>query len=220
MPTENRSSNTELSKIVTEALVGMVSGVTGMKPPADEPLPGFIQAPIDRAVERIAGLVSRPAEQPQVEPIGEVVAFGKGLHEIAWSQGKMPSLGAKLYTHADPGEVERLREELAAQQRIHQRYSDAMCELGELLGIPEDDQCTPEVIEAARSMLAQLAERDALLRESSVFFQSIAHKLKGFHKDNPGKWCGYLDDALGSAAWQQDKIDTALSASAEPQVKP
>lgn len=66
MPTENRSSNTELSKIVTEALVGMVSGVTGMKPPADEPLPGFIQAPIDRAVTRISGLLAQPA---QGEPV-------------------------------------------------------------------------------------------------------------------------------------------------------
>lgn len=68
MPTENRSSNTELSKIVTEALVGMVSGVTGMKPPPGEPLPGFIQAPIDRAVTRISGLLAQPAPQPHAEP--------------------------------------------------------------------------------------------------------------------------------------------------------
>jgi len=59
MPTENRSSNTELSKIVTDALVAMVSGITGMKPPAGEPLPGFIQAPIDRAAERIAALLAQ-----------------------------------------------------------------------------------------------------------------------------------------------------------------
>lgn len=73
MPTENRSSNTELSKIVTEALVGMVSGVTGMKPPADEPLPGFIQAPIDRAVTRISDLLAQPAPQPHPEPIAWMV---------------------------------------------------------------------------------------------------------------------------------------------------
>ncbi|MFJ1336806.1 hypothetical protein ACIKP7_01540 [Pseudomonas caricapapayae] len=57
MPTENRSSNTELNKIVTEALVAMVSAVTGTRPPVDTPLPDFIQAPIDRAVERIAVLL-------------------------------------------------------------------------------------------------------------------------------------------------------------------
>ncbi|HDS1746428.1 hypothetical protein [Pseudomonas sp. M2] len=73
MPTENRSSNTELSKIVTEALVGMVSGVTGMKPPPGEPLPGFIQAPIDRAVTRISGLLAQPVQQPHPEPIAWMV---------------------------------------------------------------------------------------------------------------------------------------------------
>lgn len=73
MPTENRSSNTELSKIVTEALVGMVSGVTGMKPPPGEALPGFIQAPIDRAVTRISGFVTQPAPQPHPEPIAWMV---------------------------------------------------------------------------------------------------------------------------------------------------
>ncbi|WP_372030024.1 hypothetical protein [Pseudomonas kurunegalensis] len=76
MPTENRSSNTELSKIVTEALVGMVSGVTGMKPPADEPLPGFIQAPIDRAIERIASLLALPTEQHQGEPVWFMIESG------------------------------------------------------------------------------------------------------------------------------------------------
>ncbi|ORL69711.1 hypothetical protein B7H19_09475 [Pseudomonas putida] len=73
MPTENRSSNTELSKIVTEALVGMVFGVTGMKPPTGEPLPGFIQAPIDRAVTRISDLLAQPARQPHPEPIAWMV---------------------------------------------------------------------------------------------------------------------------------------------------
>ncbi|WP_313713178.1 hypothetical protein [Pseudomonas sp.] len=56
---------------------------------------------------------SIPAEQSQGIPVGEVVAFGKGLHEIAWAAGRMPKLGAKLYTNADPGEVERLRAQLA-----------------------------------------------------------------------------------------------------------
>lgn len=168
MPTENRSSNNELSKIVTEALVGMVSGVTGMKPPADEPLPGFIQAPIDRAVTRISGLLAQSTPQPRPEPIawmvgtafwwtkeeaerdaaetgltmtpvGPITESGKPTVQyqgepVAWVRFRngepdydgdacmiMNVAGDTLgdgdswepvYTHADPGEVERLREAL------------------------------------------------------------------------------------------------------------
>ena len=61
---------------------------------------------------------SIPAEQSQGIPVGEVVAFGKGLHEIAWAAGRMPKLGAKLYTNADPGEVERLRAQLAERDAL------------------------------------------------------------------------------------------------------
>jgi len=61
----------------------------------------------------LLGIIQAMAKsaQNQGEPAGEVVAFGKGLHEIAWAAGRMPRLGAKLYTHpapADPSEVERL----------------------------------------------------------------------------------------------------------------
>ncbi len=52
MPTEN------IRKIVTDSLVGMISAITSMTPPANEPLPDFIQGPIDRAVERISTAVA------------------------------------------------------------------------------------------------------------------------------------------------------------------
>jgi hypothetical protein len=52
MPTEN------IRKVVTDSLVGMISAVTSMTPPANEPLPDFIQGPIDRAVERISAAVA------------------------------------------------------------------------------------------------------------------------------------------------------------------
>jgi len=51
MPTE------KIRTVVTESLVGMISAVTSMTPPANEPLPDFIQGPIDRAVERISAAV-------------------------------------------------------------------------------------------------------------------------------------------------------------------
>ena len=111
MPTENRSSNTELSKIVTEALVGMVSGVTGMKPPPGEALPGFIQAPIDRAVTRISGLLAQPAPQPHPEPIAWMVdtAFWwtKEEAERDAAETGLPIVGLGPMT--DGAEVERLR---------------------------------------------------------------------------------------------------------------
>ncbi|CAI3807099.1 hypothetical protein GLGCALEP_04314 [Pseudomonas sp. MM221] len=91
-----------------------------------------------------------PAEQNQGEPVGEVVAFGKGLHEIAWAAGRMPKLGAKLYTSADPGEVDRLRKEIK-----HLRdgwYEDES----------DNSRHWPEQLQEAKS---ELADRDALLQD-------------------------------------------------------
>ncbi|WP_457253081.1 hypothetical protein [Pseudomonas juntendi] len=65
--------------------------------------------------------VAASGEQHQDTPVGEVVAFSEGLHEIAWAAGRMPRLGAKLWTHADPVEVERLRDAL----RLAKHWCDA-----------------------------------------------------------------------------------------------
>lgn len=57
------ANNDELRQIVTDALVGMISGVTGLVPPTGPgSIPDFVQAPIDRAVEKISSklLVSVP----------------------------------------------------------------------------------------------------------------------------------------------------------------
>lgn len=91
---------------------------------------------------------SIPAEQSQGIPVGEVVAFGKGLHEIAWAAGRMPKLGAKLYTHADPGEVERLRDELEIVKNNDLKWQGLLEQEAEI-----------------KTLRAQLAERDALLRD-------------------------------------------------------
>lgn len=98
---------------------------------------------------------SKPAEQPQGEPIGEVVAFGKGLHEIAWSQGKMPRLGAKLYTHPDSGEVERMRKD----RDDLQSYADEL----------NAERCDWE--RKVDTLRAQLAERDALLSTAAAMLK-------------------------------------------------
>ncbi|WP_350649700.1 DUF4406 domain-containing protein [Pseudomonas sp. HY13-MNA-CIBAN-0226] len=52
MPPEN------IRTVVTESLIGMIAAATSMTPPANEPMPPFIQGPIDRAVERITAVVA------------------------------------------------------------------------------------------------------------------------------------------------------------------
>ncbi|MDU8350931.1 hypothetical protein RYA05_03365 [Pseudomonas syringae pv. actinidiae] len=42
---------------------------------------------------------SSPPANQQGELVGEIVAFGHSLHEVSWSKGRMPKLGAKLYCH-------------------------------------------------------------------------------------------------------------------------
>jgi hypothetical protein len=52
MPTEN------IRTVVTESLIGMIAAITATTPPANEPMPPFIQGPIDRAVDRISAVVA------------------------------------------------------------------------------------------------------------------------------------------------------------------
>lgn len=62
----------DVRKIVVDSLVGMIAGVTRMIPPADQPLPDFIQAPVDRAVERInAALSAVTAERDRLRKDAE-----------------------------------------------------------------------------------------------------------------------------------------------------
>ena len=88
-------------------------------------------------------------EQGAVFTEEEAAAFPQSVHDF----DSMTSPSAVLALLA---EIEQL-------QRIHMRYSDSACRLGELLNVPEDDQCMPEV-EAAVSCV--VAERDQLKAEN------------------------------------------------------
>lgn len=94
------------------------------------------------------------AEQHQGEPVGEVVAFGEGLHEIAWTAGRMPRLGAKLYTKADPNV--RWKAVAGEQMKVIEQQRS---ELGEAKG--EYDRSANKVA----ALRAQLAELETLLHE-------------------------------------------------------
>ena len=58
------ASEPNVRAVVVDALVSMVSGVTGMVPPTDTPLPDFIQGPVDRAVSKIEA--ARDAEKARI----------------------------------------------------------------------------------------------------------------------------------------------------------
>lgn len=150
------------------------------------------------------GPMADTASADQAKPVGEVVAFGQGLHEIAWTQGKLPRLGAKLYTHADPGEVERLRGKIeqlrAALKGTQERW--AKLETALLAQLAEAKTAAEQLLQArhlAREQVArrdsQLAERDALLREASEWI-----KTNSFHgTDAIGLW-ERIDLTTGSQA--------------------
>jgi len=70
------ASQSDVRAVVVDALVAMVSGVTGMVPPTDTPLPDFIQGPVDRAVSKIEA--ARAADKARIaeleDVIGELIA--------------------------------------------------------------------------------------------------------------------------------------------------
>ena len=190
MPTENRSSNTDPRDVfirlnplgLGEAELRKDStGFEDQRTHSDYLL--FLAGYRESHPESL-----QHTEQHQSEPVGEVVAFGKGLHEIAWAAGRMPKLGAKLYTHADTGEVERLRqrvEHLTEANRLLMNDCDTMraqlaqCEaMAAMIAEREwaEHAGTGPVsskVEAAFTQLhndlheagEKLAERDALLAE-------------------------------------------------------
>ncbi|MGA4442562.1 hypothetical protein ACPA2N_25700 [Ectopseudomonas hydrolytica] len=96
---EQKKMDAELRQIVTDALVSMVSGVTGLVPPAGPgAIPDFIQAPIDRAVERIsASLPVGVPDESMVEMAAaayERAAHVGATHEQAWHEALSVALSA------------------------------------------------------------------------------------------------------------------------------
>lgn len=175
MPTENRSSNTEivsvprdLAETIFIILIGAGAGATA---------------------ESLKAEMRRSTEQHQGTPVGEVVAFGKGLHEIAWSQGKMPRLGAKLYTHADPGEVERVHSGHIKLEALNEQTEK------------QRDHWMAE----CKKRDAQLAERDALLRQAHGMLKLSARRLPKKHQTIRA----HIDHLA-------QNVEAALPASAEP----
>lgn len=80
-------SNDELRQIVTDALVGMISGVTGLVPPTvPGSIPGFVQGPIDRAVEKISAAL--PVGVPDVQLTGHLDEVDAPVWEFIHSESR------------------------------------------------------------------------------------------------------------------------------------
>ncbi|MBV4500424.1 hypothetical protein [Pseudomonas shirazensis] len=168
----------------------------------------FAKAQIFDFSRRMRALLAQPADQHQGEPVGEVVAFGKGLHEIAWAAGRMPKLGAKLYTSADPAEVERLRDENRRLREVI-KHSDA--------------QIMRQSMRISNQR-AQLAKRDAP-HPIRVLGQEAYSTLVGMVEFCLNKRaCLGMDEGYKNFLDEEDEHDfvkelrtfVALSASAEP----
>ena len=110
MPTENRKP--DIRNIVTDSLVGMIAAVTRTTPPANEPLPSFIQAPIDRAVERIGSFL-QPGVTLQAARANRVYVAGPmtGIADFNYPAfnavaDQLRGLGYEVENPADHGIVE------------------------------------------------------------------------------------------------------------------
>lgn len=89
------SNKIELRGIVTDALIGMISAVVEMSPPAGAPIPPFIQSAIDRAVERIASAIAQqPTAAAPAAPVAqEPAAWPAAAHNLVrdWQTGMASS---------------------------------------------------------------------------------------------------------------------------------
>lgn len=110
MPTENRKP--DIRSIVTDSLVGMIAAVTRTTPPANEPLPSFIQAPVDRAVDRIRSFLL-PGVTLQAERARRVYVAGPmtGIKEFNYPAfnavaDQLRAQGYEVENPADHGVVE------------------------------------------------------------------------------------------------------------------
>lgn len=72
-----------LRTVVTESLMGMITAITGRAPP-EGPLPDFIQAPIDRAIERIGRLLEggEPGAGDAVKALRELLAASDAVVDL------------------------------------------------------------------------------------------------------------------------------------------
>ncbi|WP_286913227.1 MULTISPECIES: hypothetical protein [unclassified Pseudomonas] len=204
MPTENRSSNTEMVSVQRERLDALWREIQDSSLRSEDP----------PHVRFAAALLAHPAEEHQVKPVALPSCNAKLSDSHDWDQGyrggwracldEISKLGP-LYTHADHCEVERLRADLAQCEAMAAMVAER--EWAEHVGTG----LVSSKVEAAFSQLhidlhganEKLAGRDALLREAYAELLAIKAEI-GFR---------------GATIALIGRIDATLSASAEPEAK-
>ncbi|TDJ77300.1 hypothetical protein E2H86_08950 [Pseudomonas putida] len=201
MPTENRSSNTEMVSLSRD-LIDLT----------------LAHLPNDSAAKwEIHEVLARPAPQPHPEPIawmvGTAIWWTKEEAERDAAEVGQPVIG--LGPMIDAAEVERLRAE-NEQLREVIKHSDSNIQRQSL---------------RISNQRAQLAERDALLREKSgdlirmaahlisaplFALQDLQDEDKKMTRARVDMAVDTADTRLKDAAYELRRIADALSASAEP----
>lgn len=149
----------DVRKIVVDSLVSMIAGVTRMIPPTDQPLPDFIQAPVDRAVERISAALSAvTAERDRL--LAELERAYANYNQVSYASTERGKQIDQLRA-----EVEGLREERGRFRAEVKSLLDTITAMAE-----ERDRIRVEV-EALRSVA----------REFAGFFSSDEPRHWEFH---------------------------------------
>jgi hypothetical protein len=257
MPTENRSSNTEMASVPRDWANHYADLL--------EERCAYEQS------ELVKAFLAKPAEQPKGEPIqltavATLVDDADGGLEASWLlEGGTAELfagmtllvaenapelcqedgGAQVYTHADPGEVERLRFEIeklrfSLEAHDHEAVQDD-CARAENRTLVSEVERLRTAVELAESealsaiverddLRAQLAERDALLRDRSgdlirmaahlisaplFALQELQDEDKKMTRARVDHAVDVADARLKDAAYELRRIANALSVSAE-----
>ena len=141
-------------------------------------------------IAKLGPLYTRPQVQHQGQPVAwadpkDLVEDGYG-HSFGVSSSQYPGR-VPLYTHSDPGEVERLR----------------MLEHGLRVSLQTANDHTKLLISDRDTLRAQLAERDALLR----FLKSDCEKDPMYVGPS---WIKRIDAALSSGSAENEELKFIL----------
>ena len=130
---EESKRDAELRQIVTDALVSMVSCVTGLVPPTGPgQIPDFIQAPIDRAVEKISaslpvGVPDGYMPIPTAEQLADALESVRCFHDMS-AELIAPELLANLLAAPTVKESLSVAPSLPAAGSADQQYPDGMAD--------------------------------------------------------------------------------------------